>query len=143
MSIAELAAKWLSEAELLRRRGLSGPARMAESFAEELETEIDGSQDEPLTIEQAARESGYSKEQLRRLIREGKVPNAGKRGAPRILRRDLPRKPGHPGDGQLPVVVVDLSGYRPNLSGGTSRSDKEYDPEEDARSIAQLLEEQP
>lgn len=31
---------------------------------------------------------------LRHLVRQEKIPNAGKKGAPRIRRGDLPRKPG-------------------------------------------------
>ena len=32
--------------------------------------------------------------QLRELVAAGEVPNAGRKGAPRIRRADLPRKPG-------------------------------------------------
>lgn len=48
---------------------------------------------EALTLERAARESGYSKDHISRLITEGRLDNLGKRGAPRTRRGDLPRKP--------------------------------------------------
>lgn len=50
---------------------------------------------EALTPDQAAEETGYSAEHLRRKIRDGTIPNAGEEGSPRVLRKDLPRKPGH------------------------------------------------
>ncbi len=51
---------------------------------------------ERLTLPQAALESGYTVDHLRRLIDEGTIPDAsGTDGSRAILRRDLPRKPGH------------------------------------------------
>jgi hypothetical protein len=51
---------------------------------------------ELLTLQQAAAESGYSRDHLRRLIDEGTIPNASAAdGSKAILRMDLPRKPGH------------------------------------------------
>jgi hypothetical protein len=47
-----------------------------------------------LTLQQAARECGYSVDHLSRLIRDGQIPNAGRRNKPLVLRRDLPRKAG-------------------------------------------------
>jgi len=49
---------------------------------------------EALSLPQAASESGYSADHLAREVRVGRIPNAGRRGAPRIRRGDLPRKPG-------------------------------------------------
>ena len=46
-----------------------------------------------LTLAEAARRSGYSEEHLGRLVRDGKIPNAGRRGVPRIRAGDLPRRP--------------------------------------------------
>lgn len=46
-----------------------------------------------LDLQEAARESGYSPDHLGRLIRTGRLPNAGKRNAPKIRRADLPRRP--------------------------------------------------
>lgn len=48
-----------------------------------------------LTLTQAERLSGYSRAHLGRLIRDGKIPNAGRPNAPRVRSDDLPRKPGH------------------------------------------------
>ena len=48
--------------------------------------------DEILSLSVAAQESGYCSDHLARLIRQGKIPNAGRTNAPRVRRRDLPRK---------------------------------------------------
>ena len=50
---------------------------------------------EPLTLEAAVLESGYTRSHLHRMLREGTVPNSGADADPRILRMHLPRKPGH------------------------------------------------
>jgi hypothetical protein len=73
--------------------------------------------DEILTLAQAARESGYTRDHLGRLIRQGTLPNAGRPRAPRIRRADLPGK------------RLDLQSprRRPQLVGA--------DPEQIARSI--------
>ncbi len=47
-----------------------------------------------LTLTEAAEESGFSADHLGRLVHDGKIPNAGRPGAPRISRRHLPRKTG-------------------------------------------------
>jgi hypothetical protein len=52
------------------------------------------SEERPLSLAEAAHESGYSRDHLGREIRAGRIPNAGKRNAPRIERRHLPRKLG-------------------------------------------------
>ena len=57
--------------------------------------EIQNAQDdELLTLREAAAISGYTEDHLGRLIRDGTIPNTGRRGAPRIRRGDLPRRPG-------------------------------------------------
>jgi hypothetical protein len=61
--------------------------------ADQLERVLNNAALEALTLEEAAVESGYSADHLGRLLREEKIPNAGRTHAPRVLRRDLPRKP--------------------------------------------------
>ena len=50
---------------------------------------------------EAARRSGYSADHLGRLVRDGKIPNAGRPGAPSIARRGLPRKASAPAEPRL------------------------------------------
>ncbi|HET9065152.1 MAG TPA: hypothetical protein VFN22_04985 [Gemmatimonadales bacterium] len=47
-----------------------------------------------LTLEQAARESGYAKHSIRRMMRQGKLQNVGVDRKPMVRRGELPRKPG-------------------------------------------------
>lgn len=90
----ELTTAWLTEAGILHRYGAEAQARVLESCAAALEDWYRTQLVTPLTLKEAARESGYSESTLQQKIAAGRLPNAGKRGAPRILRRDLPRKAG-------------------------------------------------
>ena len=69
-----------------------------------------------LTLAAAAQRSGYSPDHLARLIRTGAIPNAGRRGAPRIRLADLPTRPA-----RRPPIDLPLSPH--------------YDPIADARSL--------
>ena len=42
-----------------------------------------------LSLTQAAERTGYSAEHIGRLLRQGKLPNAGRKNAPRVRLRDL------------------------------------------------------
>lgn len=95
--LRNLADSWEEEAQSFRQRGLEREARMAESFAKEFRARLREWETESLTVADASDESEYSERRLRELLSKGKVPNAGKAGAPRIRRRDLPAKPGSEG----------------------------------------------
>ncbi len=87
-----LPAVWRSRAKALRRYGSDAPAVALERCAGELETTLRERDETGLSLVEAARESGYSADHLGRLVRDGKLPSAGRPGAPRIARRHLPRK---------------------------------------------------
>jgi hypothetical protein len=69
-------------------------AKLIDEILTELEPIVAGSGEplEALTLSEAAHESGYSRDHLGRQVRAGRIPNAGRRNAPRIERRYLPRK---------------------------------------------------
>jgi predicted DNA-binding transcriptional regulator AlpA len=118
---AKLVATWRSEAERFRTVEAKGQAATLELAAQELEQEIERWDSELLTLPEAAEASGYSEDHLRRLARDGTLPvqrNASPRSRIRVRRADLPVKPGR--DGRNKHDPVD------------------YDPGEDARSIAML-----
>lgn len=92
MKVNALIDRWLADAEVLRRNGCDSLASLNERHASELEAAIAAHDDEPLTLEQGASESGLSVDRLRHKIADGELPNAGRKGAPRIRRGDLPRK---------------------------------------------------
>ena len=118
-----LAVSWREEAQRLRTLEAHGQAAALEQAASQLDARIAAWALEPLTIREAAAESGYSEEHLRRLAREGQLPvqpNGGPKSRIQVRRGDLPIK--RRGDGR---------GKPKGVS---------YDPVEDARDIAQLLE---
>jgi hypothetical protein len=89
----DLVARWrLHAAEIEPYAGSAAGA--FRSAADQLAIALDSTDREALTLEEAAADSGYSADHLGRLLREQKIPNAGRAHAPRILRRDLPQKPG-------------------------------------------------
>jgi hypothetical protein len=88
---SELVDEWRARASTLQ--AYAPPA--AEAFrraADELEASLRGAANERLTLETASEESGYSKRRLREMIAEGRIPNAGRLGAPLLRRADLPKK---------------------------------------------------
>lgn len=97
--LERLAERFHEEAETLRRRGAESQAVALESAAADLERAVTNWLREPLSVDKASAESGYSAEHLRRLVREGKLPNAGPKGSIRIRRIHLPSKPGSNVDG--------------------------------------------
>ena len=98
-----LIAAWRARADELRP--YAAPVAAAfDRAADELEQELAAVELEPLNLQQAAVESGYSPDHLGRQVKQGKIPNAGRPRAPLILRRDLPRKPA-----ALPGVDATIS----------------------------------
>ena len=88
MSVAELVARWRSQAALLRDHGAQEAATTKERDADELDLALRQQLLEELTVAQAAAESGYSASQLRRrfpgqkTIRRASLPRKGSVGGP-------------------------------------------------------------
>ena len=85
-------AAWREEADRFDKHACTEVAVTYRVLADELELELKDWDSTALNITQAATESGYSREHLGRMVREGKLPNAGRPGAPKIRRHDLPIK---------------------------------------------------
>ena len=100
-SVEALPAAWRRQAKALRRYGSEPPAIALERCATELETTLVERDETTLSLVEAARESGYSADHLGRLVRDGRIPNAGRPGAPRIARVHLPRKASAPPEPRL------------------------------------------
>jgi hypothetical protein len=83
-----------NQREALRLGASEEAANVWQAAAKELEKRTADSLLEPLTLEAAELESGYTRNHLNRMLREGKVPNSGTDTEPRILRMHLPRKVG-------------------------------------------------
>jgi hypothetical protein len=87
-------SKWSGEAETLRRLGAHvDGAKLIDALLIDLHALTRAEASESLTLEEAARESGYTSDHLGKLLRSGTIPNAGRKNAPRILRSHLPLKP--------------------------------------------------
>ena len=89
---AELPDDWRVLAAQLRSLGGDAQARTLEWCADQLTPAVRQKADELLSLHRASEESGYSMDHLGRLLREGKIPNSGRRAKPLIRRRDLPVK---------------------------------------------------
>ncbi|MDE2763610.1 MAG: hypothetical protein OXK74_12635 [Gemmatimonadota bacterium] len=100
-SVEGLPADWRQRAKALRRYGGETPATAIERCADDLEATIVERDETTFSLVEAARESGYSADHLGRLVRDGRIPNAGRPGAPRIARADLPRKAHLPAETPL------------------------------------------
>ena len=100
-TVRSLPVTWRRRAKALRRYGVETPATALERCAAELEDTIVERDETTYSLVEASRESGYSADHLGRLVRDGKIPNAGRPGAPRIAHRDLPRKAHVPAEPRL------------------------------------------
>ena len=100
-TIEGLPADWRRQAKSLRRYGGETPAAAIERCAADLEATLVERDETTFSLVEASRESGYSADHLGRLVRDGKIPNAGRPGAPRIALKDLPRKAHAPSDPRL------------------------------------------
>ena len=109
------ARKWTSRRDDFQALGvLVDGARICDEvlvdFGKVLETESNAA----LTLGEAAARSGYTAGHLGRLVRQGKIPNAGQSRSPRVRVVDLPARPS--------AVVAE-------------RRPRKYDPGTDARSL--------
>lgn len=108
-SLEALAEEWRREAETLRVNGIEAGATMCEKHASELEAAAAAQQFDTVTLEEAETIGGYSYSHLQHLVAEGKIPNAGREGAPRLYLQDVPRKPGYgSGEKASPSTRVEL-----------------------------------
>ena len=94
-----LADEWREDAARLERRGLEREARMAESFASDLEQRLWEWDLQELPIPEALPESGYSKDHLRRLVRSEILPDH--------------RPPGSEGEMRMPLEPLREERDRP------------------------------
>jgi hypothetical protein len=89
-------------------------ATLTKSIVASLRGIREDSLEAPMTLTEAAVCTGYSADHIGRLVRQGKIRNLGRKGAPRVRVRDLPRRVGY------------------QLAPANSKS---YDPITDARSL--------
>lgn len=122
MTREELVRRWTDRrTDLERLVATVSASRIIDEFLADVAAVYATEEDALLTLQEGATESGYSPDHLGRLIRHGAIPNAGRHRAPRIRRKDLPRK----------VFPLPASRHRSHLVGAT--------PEQIARSVVNSL----
>lgn len=98
VAVEVLPKTWRERSLLLKEwAAADGAAKAWEQAAGELEECLARHEAETLNLQEAAVECGFSADHLGRLVRLGRIPNAGRKNAPRIRRKDLPRKSGAAG----------------------------------------------
>lgn len=121
--LQSLRRSWSTKADDFAEHHCGEAAAAYRLAADEVERELRAWNRELLTIGEAAEESGYSPEHLRRLVRRDNLlaeRGTGARSRLRVQRGHLPAKtPEAPGGASGPVSV--------------------YNPDEDARDIAKRL----
>jgi hypothetical protein len=90
MTLDDLLGAWRRSATEMREWGDDRGAAVLDRAVVQLDEAIRSVQSEAMRLAEASRESGYTADHLARLIRTGKLPNAGRRHAPRVRRADLP-----------------------------------------------------
>ena len=94
MSDDGLLAKWIARRDEYRKLGvLLNGERLCEEVLADLEALSRTETAEVLSLSEAAAISGYTREHLGRLVKQGRLKNVGHPGAPRVIRSDLPVKP--------------------------------------------------
>jgi hypothetical protein len=89
----DLQAKWRARRdEFARFQAAVNGATLCDELLADLDNARLERDNEALTLRVAATLSGYTVDHLARLIRQGKLPNAGRKHAPRVRRADLPCK---------------------------------------------------
>lgn len=92
--IISLVEEWRAQAATLREYGAEMQAVALERCADQLDEGVRELESRPLTLAEASEVGGYSVDHLGRLVRQGKIPNVGRPGAPRIAREHVPIKAG-------------------------------------------------
>jgi len=92
--VSEVLQRWQErQAEWSRLHVQVDGAALAGEIVADLEKIAEGDGGDELTLTTASTLSGYSVDHLSRLLRDGTIPNAGRKGSPRIRRADLPIRP--------------------------------------------------
>ena len=91
-SVQRLLTRWRAEAETLRSYAATAQADLVTTLADQLEAALLVPEEPSHKLAEAARVLGYDPDYLRKLVREGKLVNHGRKGAPRVRLSECPRK---------------------------------------------------
>ncbi len=91
--IGSIIQRWIVRAEEWKKLDVSVKgAPLADEIIADLEAIAAATDSEELTVTQAAAATGYTADHIGRLVREGRLTNYGRRGAPRVRRSELPNR---------------------------------------------------
>jgi hypothetical protein len=94
-ALDELRTRWRARRdEFARFQAAVDGATLCDEVLADLDRALLERDDDVLKLRDAAALSGYTVDHLARLIRLGKLPNAGRKHAPRVRRAELPCKVG-------------------------------------------------
>ncbi|HZS57724.1 MAG TPA: hypothetical protein VFA43_00540 [Gemmatimonadaceae bacterium] len=95
MGLDDFLRRWTARRdELAGLRASVEAAPLIDQILTELRDEVADHEEATLTLSDAALRSGYSRDHLARLVRQHRIPNRGRRGAPRVRLGALPIRPG-------------------------------------------------
>jgi hypothetical protein len=110
----EILERWIARRDELERLHASvDGAKLCEDVVNDLEKLIVAREEATVTLTEAAEITGYSTDHLARLVKNGRIRNAGRKYRPLLMLRDLPVRPR---------LIADTAAGR-------------YDPNTDARSL--------
>src|SRR4051812_48813926 len=93
VSAAAVREMWLARREdWARLKTMVDGAAICDVVIADLERILEEGNAESLTLAEAARRSGFSADHIGRLVRHGRLTNAGRKHAPRVLSRELPHR---------------------------------------------------
>jgi hypothetical protein len=94
-ALDRLIDRWREHAATLQAYGATAVAQAVERCCQDLENVRHEDGSVLLSLNEAARLSGYAPDTLGRMIRDGRLENHGRRNAPRVRLADLPLRVGH------------------------------------------------
>jgi hypothetical protein len=90
VTFAEIRQVWAERREEWRRFGVHvDGVKVCDEFLADLDRVVSEGTEELLTLTGAARVTGFHSDSIGRAIRDGRLPNHGRRNAPRVRRGDL------------------------------------------------------
>jgi len=93
MTQGELLSRWSDRRDVYARvAAVVDAAKLIAEFLHDLGELSITDESRALTLRAASEVCGYSVEHLARMVRQGKLRNAGRRYAPRIFASDLPKR---------------------------------------------------
>ena len=94
-ALDRLMTRWEAQATTLETYGATTVAQAIRQCRADLAEARAEDGDALLSLNEAARLSGYAPDSLGRMIRDGRLPNHGRKNAPRVRLADLPLRPGY------------------------------------------------